>query len=1551
MRGFLLFLSVALTACQNISYEPGLNPKKTYEYKYEGVITIGRDMPDLAESGVRLICSVKIIGVSAQTFLLQVSNLAFEEFNGFPGKSGFNPSPKLTGRIAAQLTKPVMFEYVKGRIGDIRAAAEVSNTVVNILRGILGFLQVTIKTTQNVYELEELGIHGICHSNYFIEEDQTAKEFYITQIVDINNCQERAAMYIGMALALQNKNCKERGDNLKTAVKYTYTVRPTDNGALITKGHAQELQFISPFNINGGTSKLKAIKDIVLVSVTDTVGNPVIGPLQNRGNLMYKFGNELNRIPFFLQKLDDPLPKISELIQRLAQANINQVDSPTSTDVLHLFQLLRVATLDDLEALWKQFSVNTEYRRWLLDTVVEVTDVRIIQFLKNRFQKGDVTAIEAGQALLVAFHHLTADSVTIDLAKEFLTMPFSKTAEMLWSTTMLAYGSLVYRYCGNIEPCPVAAAQPLLDLAVDGLTKGSEEEMVLALKALGNAGHPSSIKTIVRFLPGISPTGALLPTRVLNAAVQSLRLIAVREPRSVQDITLSVFVRRDLPSEVRMLACMILFETKPPFALVSTVTAFLLEETNLQVASFSYSLISGLARSRTPDNHYLSTACGVAVKILGYKLGHLSYHYSKAGHWDWFNDGFLVGTAGDIYTLHNAANSFPTAFMLKGKAYFLGRILQLLEVGVRAEGIKDLFSQIPPLFNGESDINKIKAMMKMLSDWQSLPKDKPLLSAFARVFGQEVFFADINRDMIQSTIQALSLTAGKESPVWKIIGDLQKGITWHWTKPYLAFETRYIQATSLGIPSEISKYESTVTGITVNAKATLSPPPTDNLGQLLNSDIAIQTDGNAGVTNDISVFHGINTVMFQSGVELQSKNIINMPWKFAMNLNVKSKKIQIDIAPCQNDTGLFSVNFDVYAVSRNIEDPSGDIRTPMMPGPKETNEQNMQSFKQTWTSEHERMRSLSEVYHDKYEMCEEAAVYGTAVCIEAEAKRTHYTEEYPLYYVLGFTHFALKLRPVPTNKPIDKIHIEMNAGPYKVTHAFSQILELHRHSKNTTRKLSSSSSTSRRKSHQSGHHGHPSSASQVLDVVPDPVATLMALAISGSAKPDGYEAAAYFTQAAQKHDVQLLVSQVGEEANWKLCTDANLDEAHSKTKVHVRWGAECQTYKMVIKAATSHTPGSRPTLYTNIQWENMPVFMKEFGKRVQEYMPGMGFFLGFYQKHVKNPANQVSALVVAASHKSIDLKIKIPELTVYRQAIPLPLIIANFEEMYQEPYGFRELPLFMFKSINAQCSISGSKFKTFNNVRFKAAMPKGCYIVVAQDCTTDLKFLVLMREDTNNKTEITIRTPIGSLHMNYKTSGALLMKLNDSPVLLSALPLKDPSGTLLIDKSEGGIVIQAPTLGLHSLYFDGKTIKVVIESWMRGKTCGLCGLADGEKNTEFRKPNLQIAKSPTHFLHSWVLQGEACSDTCSLRQRQVKLEKMVRVLGAQSSCQSMEPILRCREGCSPISTAEHSSGFQCTPLDSVVEPKSAFNSKTVHVEEFVDAHIACFCNTNECTAV
>ncbi|XP_067287144.1 vitellogenin 3, phosvitinless [Pseudorasbora parva] len=1236
-----LCLLVAMAASETVNYEPFLDSKKTYEYKYEGLVRMGRELPDLVESALKLRCTFKITGESPQTFVLQISNVDFEDFNGIPGKSDFSPSQKLTKRLSAEFSKPIVFEFAKGQITDIRTAPGVSNTAVNIVRGILGFLQVTVKTTQSFYELVELGIHGVCQNSYTVDEDSNTKELIVTRMVDIANCQQPAALYSGMALAPEDKLSKTRGESVVSTVKHTYTVKSTADGGLITKAFTQERQYFSPFNVKGGNSQMFALRDVELLKVSYTVDKIEAGEVQSRGNLMYDIKKDLKPIPVVMIDLNDPVPKILGLIKRLAIANIYHVDSASSTDILDLIQLLRVATIENLEQLWKQVSGNDEHRRWFLDMVVGITDERILKFLETRFKVGDITANEAGQALVVAFNHLSAESVSVALAQEFLTIPFSKSPPLLWNTVVLAYGSLLYRYCVYTDPCPVTVVQPLLDIAVSSLNKNSEEEMVLALKALGNAAHPSSIKTLLKFLPGYSAGAGKLPTRVQGAAVQAFRLLAFRDPHSVQNIVLDLFVQKTLPAEIRMLACMVFLETKPSIALVSVITEALLEETDLQVASFSYSLLKGIAKSRTPDNQNLSTACNIAMKILTRKLGHLSYRYSKSMHFDWFHDDFLFGTSTDVYMLQNES-LIPSQLMLKGKIHFIGRILQFLELGVHADGIKDLFAGKVP------QLTDFATIMKILSDWQNLPKDRPLLTAYARLFGQEAFLMDLTGESIQSIIQSFSPSAGKESKLWEKILDIQKGTSWHWTKPHLVYEARFIQPTCLGLPVEISKYYSIVNGVTMKAKAEITPPPKEHLGELLSSDISLLTEGFVGVTKDHFVFHGINTDLFQCGVEIKSKMVIDLPWAFDLKINVKEQKYEMNLTPRKTVTELISATSNVFAVLRNIEDPSLIKSTPMMPE-TEYSKQDLPLARRIFPTSRDEKTEDSEV---KFRQCAEAKIYGTDICIEAESKRSHYLHEYPLYYLLGHTRFSFKLEPAKGAKPIEKIQIQVTANR-KHPPGVSELIDLSRRVFKDTRDEIPTC----------GEHNLSSSflAYQDLDSTPEPAITVKALGLSPPAKPLGYEGVAFYLPTAQRDNIEIIVSEVGEQANWKMCVNTNVDKSHSSAKAHLRWGAECQTYDVSMRVSTGCHPESKPSIYTKINWGALPSVFTTIGQRIQEYVPGISYIMGFYQKYEKNPERQAAFTVVAPSPQSFDMRVKIPERTLYKKAIPSPIELVGFE--------------------------------------------------------------------------------------------------------------------------------------------------------------------------------------------------------------------------------------------------------------------------------------------------
>lgn len=43
-----------------------------------------------------------------------------------------------------------------------------------------------------------------------------------------------------------------------STVRYVYTVKPTEDGGLISYAHGLEQQFFTPFNVKGGTFKMEA---------------------------------------------------------------------------------------------------------------------------------------------------------------------------------------------------------------------------------------------------------------------------------------------------------------------------------------------------------------------------------------------------------------------------------------------------------------------------------------------------------------------------------------------------------------------------------------------------------------------------------------------------------------------------------------------------------------------------------------------------------------------------------------------------------------------------------------------------------------------------------------------------------------------------------------------------------------------------------------------------------------------------------------------------------------------------------------------------------------------------------------------------------------------------------------------------------------------------------------------------------------------------------------------------------------------------------------------
>ena len=66
-------------------------------------------------------------------------------------------------------------------------------------------------------------------------------------------------------------------------------------------------------------------------------------------------------------------------------------------------------------------------------------------------------------------------------------------------------------------------------------------------------------------------------------------------------MAIQLFMDRALQPEVRMVAAVVMFETKLPMGLVYTLANAIMNEKNLQVASLVYSYMKSMTRSTAPD--------------------------------------------------------------------------------------------------------------------------------------------------------------------------------------------------------------------------------------------------------------------------------------------------------------------------------------------------------------------------------------------------------------------------------------------------------------------------------------------------------------------------------------------------------------------------------------------------------------------------------------------------------------------------------------------------------------------------------------------------------------------------------------------------------------------------------------------------------------------------------------------------------------------------------------------------------------------------------------
>ncbi|XP_051550339.1 vitellogenin-like [Myxocyprinus asiaticus] len=1320
MRAVVLTLMVALVASQQINLVPEFALDKTYVYKYEALLLGGLPHEGLARAGVKVSSKVLLSAVTENTFLMKLLDPLLYEYSGIWPKDSFVPATKLTSALAAELQIPIKFEYANGVVGKVFAPTGVSPTVMNLHRGILNIIQLNLKKTQNIYELQEAGVQGVCRTHYVINEDPKANHIIVTKSKDLSHCKERIKKDVGLTYTEKCVECTKRVKSLVEAATYNYIMKPAANGVLISEATVVELYQYSPFNEIHGAAQMEAKQTLAFVEIENTPIVPIKSDYLARGSLQYEFASEILQTPIQLLRISDAPAQIVEVLKHLVEHNVAMVHDEAPLKYVQLVQLLRVATLENIEAIWAQFKDKPVYRHWLLDALPAVGTPVILKFIKEKFLSGECTIAEFIQALVVALQMVTADLDTIQLTASLAMHEKIATIPALREVVMLGYGSMIAKYCVEVPTCPAELLRPLHDISAEAIAKNDIHEITLALKVLGNAGHPASFKTIMKHLPGLKTAGASLPIRVQVDAIMAMRNIAKKEPKLVQPMALQLLLDRALHPEVRMVACIALFETRPSVALISGLAGALRIETNMQVASFAYSHIKSLTRITAPDMATVAGAANVAIKLLSPMLDRLSYHFSRALQLDIYHTPLMIGAAGSAYMINDAATILPRAVVAKARAYIAGAAADVLEIGVRTEGIQEALLQSPAADESVDRITKIKRTLRALTNWKALPTDQPLASVYIKLLGQEVAFVNIDKTIIE---QAIPIATGPKPRelLKEALKALQEGIALQYAKPLLAAEVRRIFPTAVGVPMEFSFYTAAVAAASVNIQATITPPlpeqpETITLEQLKRTDVQIRAEVKPSIALQTFAVMGVNTAWIQAAVMAKGKIHTIVPGKVVARADILKGNYKVEALPVEVPEHIITMSFETIAVVRNIEDPSAERIVSLVP------ELSMQKTPYAGDRSSENtdpdMPAVRAATPFHKTFCLAVPYIEIKGCIEVHSHNAAFIENAPLFYIIGqhSVHVSVARGEGPA---VEKLELEVQVGPRAAERLLKQInlvdedtpegksilMKLREILETEAKEVPvSSESSSSRSSRRSRIISSSSSSSSMSSSRITKTATMIepfrkfhkdrymaphgaSKAVSSGSTGSSFEAirkqAKFLGNSvppvfaiivrAVRVDQKLLGYQLAvyfdkPTARVQLIISSIAENDNlkicadgvllSKHKVTAKlaWGPECQQYAVTAKAEAG-VLGEFPAVRLELEWERLPIIVTTYAKKLSKHITMAALRAGFKLERATNSEKEVDLTVALPTQRTLNIIARIPEMTLSRMAVRLPVAV------------------------------------------------------------------------------------------------------------------------------------------------------------------------------------------------------------------------------------------------------------------------------------------------------
>jgi hypothetical protein len=1459
---FLLGAALAVSAAIPSSV---LTKQKEYRFAYDGYVSSG--LPIASDSALtRLLADVRIQVPTDGSAILRLENLRLAASNSADPKAPFESFEKreLLGEHKDLLELPMHFSYVNGVASKLEFTKKDATWSANIKRAFVNMLQMNLnpefdektestEVSKDFWIVPEMTIEGDCMVAYSRTEDKGKTT--VTKSVDFEKCTRRPDIRYNVRYSSECPECEQSGEMQSQSV-YTYEIEKDELKSI-------QINSVHSVIIKDQVAMKTEIRTLLTLEETNDIKTPIKMTTDNKQHdLIYSTEWEREVENFFKNGDESEVKPFSEYPEKMEHAmkTVKEMSEHVENqpETVHLFARLvrtfRMSSMSELEKFHDKVYKNQDSKtQVVIEHALAVAGTKnTIEHLIRHIESGEISPLKASQ-LLKSIHETSFPSERIaDLIAELANSKIAHNEPVLRQSAWLAYGAVV---SGVVAPSAenhlikensLKIKQKFVHVMLKQLKKAdSTYQKILAIKTLANAAVDISIQEIEKIIVDKKEH-----TSVRMEAIDAVRILSEQMPRKIQRIMMPVFIDRLETPEIRMAALAQIMHSRPAQSLIAQIIVKMEREPNMQIAAFTYRMLSSLAESTTPCLR--TVAADVSALLRQCRFRPEGRYWSAYKHMSFFTQQWTSGLNVNVASVFGKDSVLPKELSASIDSMLGGNLNKYIaQIGFSQQNIEQIIKKVvEKIAEKEFDLedsamrtykkNAIHEIKQLAKQMNIRARKNNGESAHAMIYLRykmlDYAVLPIDEQIVDQFISEYMHNGAISTKTFERLFNMEPRFEMNHAAFF--FETTQKIPTVIGLPLSVTAKMPTI----VSAKGDFSVEKV-NFG----AKLSLKATPSVAATHVYQMRLWIP--MMEHGVKLIRSVQLSAPINTNVEFNWKNGFEMI-------------VRHEMPTEEKNVLSynarPVCFFRFP--------NHKNINKYVEI---------EEKTIVVPKYDQInKEAEFNGEIFGMKIRANGNYIRGDWTLENILmGEQNMDLTL--TPTSRTPKQIVARFNNGKIttgKISQPQTDKMTHKEFDVETNEDYESRDEPTRREQmHKSG------SAISSQGYIHEMRLTLEA------EKTAEIELRSEVDSFYRFFRSQLTVRvPSGERRDWtaksvfeilfpeKVNTIKALKAAaHREIQIYSesKWGVEGEN-KMIVKAQVEQTPEQRQWLrMAQRELKGVPEYemVQEAGrlngvkivadyqltKQTENYFDKI-FNMIKYSKwnnkveSIESDKRQVVIRIEAEPIESriMNLTIQTPEQLLSIGNIDMPIYLPSIASKASQKYEIELLN-------KAECRIESTRISTFDEVIYRAPMTE-CYSVVAKDCSEQPKFAVLVKKADKKGDRKMVKIMSEKVNVELVLENGKMRITNNFNDVITIGEYKKFNIERISEK-----MYMISLKGLE-VSFDGHNVKIEMSREHMENQCGLCGNYDGEKQNDFRTANDESTEDIQEFHRSFINKNEEC---------------------------------------------------------------------------------------------